>query len=386
MFERELKSFPEDRAVEKVIEDVEEFIPLSENLFRDVNIDTYRAEGKDVGPIKAPDRGDYRSGISQNPLYASQPESDVPQTGMHIEKKPSKGKLTVFLSFFIVLILIISVYLIFLGPFSKTHGGDSAFSIVPNFSSQLTNGTTVLFTDISDAPSNSVYQWIWDFGDGNISYERNPVHTYASMGYFNVTLVLVSNGKQYNVTKTIYVYNIDDIDDDGYPNSVDLFPEKNVSVSVSLEKFEIKDQLYQTPLENNTAYVYFVIRELSNYTVAENGTPHFNVSFIYSLPRDNFLVVRIGNLTNIEENVTFDVSDDKAEHVINIFAGFYDPIENITSYLDLDGNDETFGILLFYNITTGEFSGDDYDGIVDGSMDGRDENIDCYLEYSVKTV
>ena len=40
MFERELKSFPEDRAVEKVIEDVEEFIPLSENLFRDVNIDT----------------------------------------------------------------------------------------------------------------------------------------------------------------------------------------------------------------------------------------------------------------------------------------------------------------------------------------------------------
>ncbi|OYT57052.1 hypothetical protein B6U70_02865 [Euryarchaeota archaeon ex4484_162] len=80
------------------------------------------------------------------------------------------------------------------------------------------------------------------------------------------------------------------------------------------------------------------------------------------------------------------MSDDKAEHVINIFALFYDPIENITSYLDLDGNDETFGILLFYNITTGDFSGDDYDGIVDGSMDGRDENIDCYLEYSVKTV
>ena len=386
MFERELKSFPEDRAVEKVIEDVEEFIPLSENLFRDVNTDTYRAEGKDVEPVKAPDRGDYRSGISQNPLYASQPESDVPQTGMHIEKKPSKGKLTVFLSFFIVLILIISVYLIFLGPFSKTHGGGPAISIVPNFSSQLTNGTTVLFEDVSDAPADSVDQWIWDFGDGNISYEQNPVHTYASMGYFNVTLVLISNGNQYNVTRTIYVYNIDDIDNDGYPNSVDLFPEKNVSVSVSLEKFEIKDQLYQTPLENNTAYVYFVIRELSNYTVAENGTPHFNVSFIYSLPRDNFLVVRVGNLTNIEENVTFDVSDDKAEHVINIFAGFYDPIENITSYLDLDGNDETFGILLFYNITTGEFSGDDYDGIVDGSMDGRDENIDCYLEYSVKTV
>jgi len=237
LFGKELKSFPEDRAVEKVVEDVEEFIPLSENIFRDVNIDTYRAQGKDVEPVKAPDRGDYRSGISQNPLYASQPESDVPQTGMHIEKKSSKGKLTIFLLFFIVLILIISVYLIFLSPFSKTHEEASAFSIVPNFSSQLTNGTTVLFTDISDAPSDSVDQWIWDFGDGNISYEQNPVHTYASMGYFNVTLVLVSNGKQYNVTRTIYVYNIDDIDNDGYPNSVDLFPEKNVSVSVSLEKF-----------------------------------------------------------------------------------------------------------------------------------------------------
>ena len=386
MFEKELKSFPEGRAVEKVIEDVEEFIPLSENLFRDVNIDTYRAEGKDVEPVKAPDRGDYRSGISQNPLYASQPESDVPQTGMHIEKKPSKGKLTVFLSFFIVLILIISVYFIFLSPFSKTHGGGSAISIVPNFSSQLTNGTTVLFTDISDAPSNSVDQWIWDFGDGNISYERNPVHTYASIGYFNVTLVLISNDKQYNVTRTIYVYDIDDIDNDGYPNSIDLFPEKNVSLMFSMKKFEVDDQVYQTPLENNTAYVYFIVRELFNYTVAENGTVDYTPGVPHYLPEGNFLEVKIGKMVNETENISFDVSDDKDEHVINILAISYDPRDNSSSFLDLDGSDETLGVTIFYNLSNGTFYGDDNDGIVDGSEDGRVDDIDCYLEYSVKTI
>ncbi|RLF61998.1 MAG: hypothetical protein DRN16_02715 [Thermoplasmata archaeon] len=259
-------------------------------------------------------------------------------------------------------------------------------SIVPNFSSQLTNGTTVLFTDISDAPSNSVDQWIWDFGDGNISYEQNPVHTYASIGYFNVTLVLISNDKQYNVTRTIYVYDIDDIDNDGYPNSIDLFPEKNVSLMFSMKKFEVDDQVYQTPLENNTAYVYFIVRELFNYTVAENGTVDYTPGVPHYLPEGNFLEVKIGKMVNETENISFDVSDDKDEHVINILAISYDPRDNSSSFLDLDGSDETLGVTIFYNLSNGTFYGDDNDGIVDGSEDGRVDDIDCYLEYSIKTI
>jgi len=197
LFENELKDFSEGRDTEKAVEEIEEFIPLSENIFRDVRLDNYKVEDSNVEPIKPPDKIEYNKALNQNPLYAPQPEGDIPQTGIDGEKKSSRGKLLVFLSFFIALILIVSVYFIFLNPLSKTNEGSSTISIVPNFSSQLVNGTTVLFTDISDAPANSIDQWIWDFGDGNTSYEQSPTHTYADTGYFNVTLVLISNGKQY---------------------------------------------------------------------------------------------------------------------------------------------------------------------------------------------
>jgi PKD repeat protein len=44
---------------------------------------------------------------------------------------------------------------------------------------------TVAFTDTSDGSPSS---WHWDFGDGETSIERNPVHTYAAPGTYSVTL------------------------------------------------------------------------------------------------------------------------------------------------------------------------------------------------------
>ena len=35
--------------------------------------------------------------------------------------------------------------------------------------------------------------WFWDFGDGNTSFETNPVHTYLEEGTFNTRLVIVNN-------------------------------------------------------------------------------------------------------------------------------------------------------------------------------------------------
>jgi PKD repeat protein len=50
-------------------------------------------------------------------------------------------------------------------------------------------GGTVFFTDAStDIPQ----AWTWDFGDGTISDEQNPTHTYTSSGSYAVTLT-VSN-------------------------------------------------------------------------------------------------------------------------------------------------------------------------------------------------
>jgi PKD repeat protein len=44
---------------------------------------------------------------------------------------------------------------------------------------------TVTFTD----NSTNAASYAWDFGDSNTSTEKNPVHTYADYGTFNVVLL-----------------------------------------------------------------------------------------------------------------------------------------------------------------------------------------------------
>lgn len=52
----------------------------------------------------------------------------------------------------------------------------------------------------TDASSNNVTQWTWDFGDGNSSTDQNPTHSYASAGTYNVTLTVATAA---NCTSTI---------------------------------------------------------------------------------------------------------------------------------------------------------------------------------------
>ncbi len=52
---------------------------------------------------------------------------------------------------------------------------------------------TVQFTDKSIAGSGNIVQWTWDFGDGNISNQQNPVHTYTTSGSYTVTLKVVNS-------------------------------------------------------------------------------------------------------------------------------------------------------------------------------------------------
>jgi hypothetical protein len=53
-------------------------------------------------------------------------------------------------------------------------------------------GQSVSFTDASSVPGASA--WRWDFGDGAVSNERNPVHVYESPGSFDVRLTVTGSG------------------------------------------------------------------------------------------------------------------------------------------------------------------------------------------------
>jgi len=46
----------------------------------------------------------------------------------------------------------------------------------------------VQFSDITVAAGSTITQWQWDFGDGTVSTDQHPVHTYYSEGQFSVKL------------------------------------------------------------------------------------------------------------------------------------------------------------------------------------------------------
>jgi large repetitive protein len=52
---------------------------------------------------------------------------------------------------------------------------------------------TCTFTDRSDDTDGNLVNWVWAFGDGAGSNERNPAHSYAAAGHYTVTLRVRDN-------------------------------------------------------------------------------------------------------------------------------------------------------------------------------------------------
>jgi len=64
---------------------------------------------------------------------------------------------------------------------------------VANFSFSPENPTdldNITFMDASYDMDGIITNYTWDFGDGSMAYEQNPVHRYAEDGSYNVTLVV----------------------------------------------------------------------------------------------------------------------------------------------------------------------------------------------------
>ena len=86
-------------------------------------------------------------------------------------------------------------------------------------------GSEVIFTDTSEDPDGDIIMWKWDFGDGFISHERNPVHAYAEEGTYTVVLkVTDSEGNSSEFRREITVTEAlpGDVNQDGQVNSTDL--------------------------------------------------------------------------------------------------------------------------------------------------------------------
>lgn len=65
-----------------------------------------------------------------------------------------------------------------------------------NFAPQQTSGCeefTTTFTDNSTVAGGTIVNWLWDFGDGNLTYTQNPTHTYDEDGSYFVSLTVTSS-------------------------------------------------------------------------------------------------------------------------------------------------------------------------------------------------
>lgn len=85
-----------------------------------------------------------------------------------------------------------------------------------NFSASSRTGCfpqQIQFTDSSTCAGGTIASWLWDFGDGTLSTQQHPAHTYTSAGSFNVSLrVTTSNGCSKILTRNFYISMYDGVD------------------------------------------------------------------------------------------------------------------------------------------------------------------------------
>ncbi|MBX3275625.1 MAG: PKD domain-containing protein, partial [Sandaracinaceae bacterium] len=65
-------------------------------------------------------------------------------------------------------------------------------------------GLTVPFSDRSTAGGEPIVAWRWDFGDGRVSHERHPVHTYGAPGTYVVRLEVIDAYGLTSVSEHLY--------------------------------------------------------------------------------------------------------------------------------------------------------------------------------------
>ncbi len=89
--------------------------------------------------------------------------------------------------------------------------GSSGYTVIPPsgatvpvaaFNGTPTAGTAPLMVQFTDLSTGSPNAWLWDFGDGKTSTERNPAHNYTTVGTYTVNLTVTNAAGSNSLVKT----------------------------------------------------------------------------------------------------------------------------------------------------------------------------------------
>uniref|UniRef100_UPI0026122CE8 PKD domain-containing protein n=1 Tax=uncultured Methanofollis sp. TaxID=262500 RepID=UPI0026122CE8 len=74
-----------------------------------------------------------------------------------------------------------------------------------NFSANATTGVVPFAVRFADASAGFPASWSWEFGDGNISSDRNPLHIYRKPGTYTVKLTVSRGTENASFERSDYV-------------------------------------------------------------------------------------------------------------------------------------------------------------------------------------
>ncbi len=79
---------------------------------------------------------------------------------------------------------------------------------VAGFAAQPTSGPALSPVQFTDQSAGDVTTWLWSFGDGQTSTQRNPSHIYQAAGDYTVSLAVTGRGGSDAETKSNYIHAI----------------------------------------------------------------------------------------------------------------------------------------------------------------------------------
>ena len=232
----------------------------------------------------------------------------------------------------------------------------STCSIFANFSANQTAGVlpfTINFTDLSNGNPN---YWLWNFGDGNLSTDQNPNHTYSSAGNFTVNLsayyIFCSDSK--NVTEYVHVMktadNLSGISNAGIPiiNNSNFY-NKNSDILWDLNnQSQIVQEDYHSALHVNASNPCLLVANFSsnqssgitpltiNFTDLSSGDPdiwfwNFGDDDISTKQNPVHTYLSVGNYSvnfTASKSLCFDTKTNK--NYINVTKPIITPVANFT--------------------------------------------------------
>lgn len=229
------------------------------------------------------------------------------------------------------------------------------------FSADKTYGRYPLVVQFTDESTFRPTSWLWNFGDGTNSTEQNPIHTYAVIGNYTVTLTAANTAGSSTTAKTDYI-------ECSYTNAQPLHSNECLNLYVANDegvKYNVKDGVSSAATYTfvNNTYFFLCTPGTPGGTNALHITSDLSDRYGQLTETTNrsgeFWITHTGGQPNMHDGVLLlavngTIPDDFSVHIRSSGYGFEPPIPGAR-------NNDTIGSLTYVEGAVNQtFTRDDF--------------------------